>query len=56
MEPQDVLSEAAAIARGARNEAERAELENTVNEFENSPHAVHRSLARAYRMLQRPFF
>lgn len=56
MEPKDVLSQATEIARDARKDTERAELENTVTEFENSPHAVHRSLARTFRMLQRPFF
>lgn len=47
--------EAAAIARGARTNSERAELESTVQEFERSTVPVLRSLARAYRMIQHPF-
>ena len=55
MEPQDILSQAAAILQRARAEARWADLEETVRELEQSPVPVLRSLARTYRMLQRPF-
>ena len=55
MEPQDILSQAAAILHRARAEARWADLEETVREFEQSTVPALRSLARAYRMLQRPF-
>lgn len=56
MEPLDILNQATTIARVARANADRAELEEAVSEAENSDIPVLRSLARAYRMLQRPFY
>ncbi len=56
MEPKDILNQAAVIARGARATTERAELEETIREAENSDVPVLRSLAKTYRMLQRPFY
>lgn len=55
MEPKEILTEAADIARNAQRDAERADLEQTVREFESSTVPALRSLARAYRMLQHPF-
>jgi len=55
MDKQEVLAQAGSIARNARAAAERVELEQTVTEFERSPERALRSLASAYRMLQRPF-
>lgn len=54
MESQDILTRAAAIAREARTTAERADLEEIVQDFEQSPVPVLRSLAHTYRMLQFP--
>lgn len=56
MEPTDILTQAATIARDARKTVELAQLEETVHELETSDVPVLRSLARTYRMLQRPFF
>jgi hypothetical protein len=56
MESQEILSQAAGIVRAALARAERADLEKSVCEFEKSEVPVLRSLARTYRMLQRPFF
>ena len=54
MGPDQLLSEAMTIARDARSSAERAELEQKVSACERSDVPVLRSLAQAYRMLQRP--
>lgn len=56
MNPNDILNQAKAIARDARTTTERVEFEETVRDLENSDVPVLRSLARTYRMLQRPFF
>jgi hypothetical protein len=55
MESQEILSQASFIARSARANAERAEIEETVRNFEASDSPVLRSLARTYRLLQHPF-
>jgi hypothetical protein len=54
MDSSTVLSLATTIARDARAKAERADIEATVQEFEQSENRSLRSLARVYRMLQRP--
>jgi hypothetical protein len=54
MENPEILSLAANIARNARTQAEHADLEATVEEFERSEVRSLRSLARVYRMLQWP--
>jgi hypothetical protein len=54
MENPEILSLAANIARNARAQADRADLEATVEEFERSEVRSLRSLARVYRMLQWP--
>ncbi len=56
MDPRDILLEATAIARDAQTKFERQEFEETVRELEDSDVPVLRSLARTYRMLQRPFY
>jgi hypothetical protein len=56
MDPKDILNQATTIARVALAEAERVKLEETIREAENSDVPVLRSLARTYRMLQRPFY
>lgn len=56
MEPQDILNQAATIARDAHAKAERADLEDTIRKAEASDVPVLRSLAKTYRMLQRPFY
>lgn len=55
MDSHQALSQAKEIARDALAQVERAELEETVRDFETSPVPVLRSLARTYRMLQNPF-
>lgn len=55
MEHNDILSQAAAIARSARTQTDRPDLEETVRKFEQSDVPVLRNLARTYRMLQNPF-
>jgi hypothetical protein len=54
MENPEILSLASDIARNARTQADRADLEATVDEFERSEIRSLRSLARVYRMLQWP--
>jgi hypothetical protein len=54
MENPEILSLAADIARHARAQADHADLESTVEEFERSEIRSLRSLARVYRMLQWP--
>jgi hypothetical protein len=54
MEPQDVINQAESIARAAHSKARHADLESTVEEFEQSEIRSLRSLARVYRMLQWP--
>jgi hypothetical protein len=56
MEPKEILSQATTIARDAQAQAQRVQLEETIREAENSEVPVLRSLARTYRMLQRPFY
>jgi hypothetical protein len=54
MEHQDVINQAESIARAAHSKARHADLESTVEEFEQSEIRSLRSLARVYRMLQWP--
>lgn len=54
MYPNNALSEAVSIARGARLNIEREDIEEAVREAEGSSVPVLQSLARAYRMLQNP--
>jgi hypothetical protein len=55
MYPNNALSEAASIARAARLNADREDIEEAVRDAERSTVPVLQSLARAYRMLQNPF-
>ena len=54
MESPEILSQAASIARAARDSAKRAAIEETVREAERSSEPVLRSLAQTYRALQFP--
>jgi hypothetical protein len=56
MESQDALDQATTIARDAHAKARAADLETNVQAFERSDHRTLKSLARVYRMLQRPQF
>ncbi len=56
MEAKDILIQATTIVRDARAKAEHAELEEAIREAEHSEVPVLRSLAKTYRMLQRPFY
>lgn len=54
METPEILALAADIARDARAQAERADIEANVEKLERSEIRSLRSLARVYRMLQWP--
>jgi hypothetical protein len=56
MDSHEVLSQATIVAREALAKAKRADLEETVRDFESSPIPVMRSLARVYRISQYPPF
>ena len=56
MEPNDILLQATTIAREAHAKANRVDLEETIRRAESSDVPVLRSLAKTYRMLQRPFY
>ena len=55
MEHEEALIKATEIARSAFIQAQHDNVEQNVRLAEQSPSPVLRSLARAYRMMQRPF-